>query len=304
LQQDIIHCHLTYGAAFGAAAALLLKKMRRNKKPVIIETNHAVGMPVPGFNRWLHSKMVSRFNGMILMAKDPYWDNFILKHPRITTAHIPNGITVLPPANDPVQKEKLLTVVGIPGNYKYLIGSISMLRPDRKPWLYVPLFYEIYKALGNGVHFILGGSGQEHTTIVKLVNEKGLSANFHLPGLVQEPTEIISLMDVYVSLSVGGTGGISMTEAALCNVPVVGIQMIENYQAKNDDWVWSDTDTTVVAKKIIGLLENKDERNKLKEGQNKYATAHFTSRAMYASYYSFYKQLLGPNNITAVNQVI
>lgn len=290
---DVLHCHLTYGSVFGCIASILLKKILRNKTPITIETNHAVGMPVPKFNLWLHSRMVLLLDGMALMAKDPYWDNFILKHPSLITEIIPNGISVLKPENDSEQKQKFLTEIGMPQNSKYLIGSISMLRADRKPWLYVPVFYEIYKVLGDQTHFVLGGSGDEHDRIEKLIQELGLSNNFHLIGLVNKPASIISNMDIYLSVSAGETAGISMIEAAMCNIPVVGIQLIENYQAKAGDWVWSNPDTNEVAEKIIFLLQNADERNKLAAIQNKYVTTHFTAEAMYASYNSFYKQVLG-----------
>ena len=70
------------------------------------------------------------------------------------------------------------------------------------------------------------------------------------------------------------------------------IQLTANYQAKNSDWVWSDTNTEEVAKKIIYLLQNKEERNALAENQNTYAAKHFTSEAMYTAYNSFYRNIL------------
>lgn len=290
--QDILHCHLTFGAVFGMVAGILLKKFLRNKRPFIVETNHAVGMPVPKFNLRLHSFLVSQLDGVVLMAKDPYWDNFIIRHPHLAIEFIPNGISTPDIQNDTREKEELLRKIGIPEDHRYMIGTISMLRPDRKPILYVPLFYEIYKTLGSKIHFILGGSGEEYDKIKNLAREKGLSGNFHLIGLVNEPIQIISNLDIYVSVSVGETAGISMIEAAMCNVPVVGIQMIENYTAKEEDWVWSHTDISEVAKKIIFLLQNTEARNLLKTKQNQYVTNNFTAAAMYSSYDLFYKKNL------------
>ena len=96
-------------------------------------------------------------------------------------------------------------------------------------------------------------------------------------------------MDVYVSVSVGETSGISMIEAAMCKVPVVGIKLTENYQTKDTDWIWSHTDTKEVVKKIIFLLQNEEECNKLAARQYKFVTSHFISEAMYSSYKSFYE---------------
>lgn len=292
--RDVLHCHLTFGAVFGVIVKILLNSFLRNKKPIVVETYHAVGMTIPKFNRWLHSRMILRRDGLVLMAKDPYWNDFLSKHPSLRTETIPNGISVLYTNNDPEKRNSFLKETGIPENCKFLIGTISVLRSDRRPWLYVPVFHEIRKTMGDQVHFVLGGGGEEYERIEKLIKEQELSGYFHMLGLVNEPVPIISNMDVYVSVSVGETGGISMIEAAMCNVPVVAIQLTENYQTKEGDWVWSDTNTDEVAKRVVSLLQNEEERRKLARDQNEYVKKRFTSEAMYYSYDSFYKKIINP----------
>ena len=51
-----------------------------------------------------------------------------------------------------------------------------------------------------------------------------------------------------------------MIEAAMCKVPVVGIQLLENYKAEESDWVWSHVDLKKVAERIVFLLKNEEER--------------------------------------------
>lgn len=290
-KQDIVHCHLMFGYVFGASCFVLLKKIFRYKLPLIIETNHAVGMPVPKFNRWVHSCMASMGDGLALMAEDPYWNAFIKKNNQLLTATIKNGVSVIRPFDISQYKTKLSAKLNLP-KAALLVGTISMLRPDRKPLLYIPIFKEIYQALGNQVHFILGGSGEEYNNIQNLIAKEGLQNNFHMLGLVNEPTEIISCLDVYVSISVGETAGISMIEAAMCGVPLVAIQAIPTYEVKASDWVWSDPSTGKVAQKIISLLKNAEEQATLAEKQFNYVNMHFTSSAMYNAYFQFYKELL------------
>ncbi len=287
---DVLHCHLTYGSVFGSAAYILLKKLSRKKRPIIVETNHAVGMPVPRFNRWVHSRMLLLRNGVILMAKDPYWNNFILKHPRLKVQIISNGIHVLAPNKHPSLKKDIQKKLGIP-DCRYVVGTISMLRPDRRPSLYIPIFKMIYDAFGKDVHFVIGGEGTEFEKLKSLVKEYELTEQVHIPGLINNPVLTISGMDVYVSISVGETTGVSMIEAAMCKVPVVGIQLLENYQPKEDDWVWSSTDLNMVAAKIMFLLQNNEEREKQAETQSNYVNSHFTAEQMFASYETFYNVL-------------
>jgi glycosyltransferase involved in cell wall biosynthesis len=288
---DLIQSHLTMGSIIASIAAIIFKISFQNKIPISVETYHAVGMPIPKFNRWLHSQLMLFRDGVVFMAKDPYWDNFIKNHPRLKTSIIPNGVSVIVPSNDVAQKEKLLNDLGIPQKHSFIIGTVGMLRPERKPELYIPMFQSVNKILGKDIHFLLIGGGDEFDKIKMLVDDSGLKENIHLTGTINDPTFAISIMDIYVSVSVGETAGISMVEAAMCKVPVVAIQLTENYKAKADDWFWSNTDIMEVAQKIVYLLQNPDERNKLAAKQKEYVNRHFTSEAMYFSYNSFYKEI-------------
>ena len=70
--QDILHCHLTYGSIFGT----IVKILRNGKQPSIIETYHAVGMPIPRLNRWLHALLAKYRDAIVLMAEDIFWCDF------------------------------------------------------------------------------------------------------------------------------------------------------------------------------------------------------------------------------------
>lgn len=290
---DVLHCHLTMGAFIGTMASIIFKLSAQKKIPISTETYHAVGMPIPKFNRWVHSRLMLFRDGVIFMANDPYWNNFLEKHPRLLTKMIPNGISVQVPQKNDELEQKFFNEMGIPNSGSLLVGTVGMLRPERKPELYIPIFQAINKALGKDIHFILAGGGSEFDRIKKLVEESGIKENIHMLGTINNPAFTISKMDIYVSVSVDEFAGISMIEAAMCKVPVVGIQLLENYKAKNDDWIWSHTDIMEVAKRIILLLQNTDERKKLASNQNEHAKKYFSSEAMYTAYNSFYKEMAG-----------
>jgi glycosyltransferase involved in cell wall biosynthesis len=291
-QQDVLHCHLTYGSVFGSMVNIFLKKILFKKGPAIFETNHAVGMPVPKFNRWFSSRMLLLRNGVIFMAKDTYWGNFITKHPKLKTTVIPNGISVLPPLITSHTKDVFCKDMSIPDSCTYIVGTVGMLRPDRKPELYIPIFKAIKEILGNEVHFVMAGGGSEFDKIKRLAAEAGIDKSVHMPGIINNPAAFIMNMDVYVSVSVGETVGISMIEAAMCNIPVVGIQLSGSYLPKETDWVWASNNTSEIANKIIFLLQNTNERKILADKQHAHATSNFTSAAMYNGYTSFYKKAM------------
>jgi glycosyltransferase involved in cell wall biosynthesis len=292
-EYDIFHCHLTYGAVAGTLVYFFLKKILRYKKPFVVETNHAVGMPVPKFRRWLHSRMLLMRDGVAMMATDPYWQKFMSAHAYPRFEIIPNGISVEAADHTTDLKQSFFKESGIPPGCKFIVGTVGVLRPDRQPWLYVPIFKAIYERFGDDVHFILAGSGSEHDRIVELIKECGLTGKVFLPGLVTDPAAYISHMDVYVSVGVGGTAGISMIEAAMCKVPVIGIQLVESYVTREDDWFWSHVDTCEVAKKIICLLQDENKRNAIAVQQCQLVNKKFNSSAMFKSYKSFYEQIMG-----------
>jgi glycosyltransferase involved in cell wall biosynthesis len=291
-KQDVLHCHLTYGSVFGSMVNIFLKKVLFKKSPAIFETNHAVGMSVSKFNRWFSSRMLLLRNGVIFMAKDTYWSNFINRHPKLKTTIVPNGIAVLQPVTTGHSKEGFCKDMNIPGHCKYIVGTLGMLRPDRKPELYIPIFKVVKEALGNDVHFVMAGGGSEFDKIKLLAAEAGIAESVHMPGIINNPAALIANMDVYISVSVGETVGISMIEAAMCNIPVVGIQLSGNYKAKETDWVWAGSNATEIANKIIFLLQNTEERKKLADKQYAHAINNFTSAAMYNAYTSFYKKVM------------
>lgn len=291
-EYDIFHCHLTYGAVAGSLVYFFLKTILRYKKPFVIETNHAVGMPVPKFRRWLHSRMLLMRHGVVMMATDPYWQKFISTHPGSSFEIISNGISVVETHQTKDLKQAFINESGIPATCKFIVGTVGVLRPDRQPWLYVPIFKAIYEQFGEDVHFIMAGSGSEQEKITELIKEHGLAAKVFLPGLVTDPAACISNMDVYVSVSVGGTAGISMIEAAMCKVPVVAIQLIESHVTSDQDWFWSNTDTDKVANQIISLVKDETLRKSVILKQHSYVNEKYTARAMYSQYDTFYRRVL------------
>lgn len=287
---DILHCHLTFGEVFGTLVYFLLRN-KQHDTPKILETYHAVGMKISKVIRYFHKQMIRTRDGVVFMANDPYWDNFTKNNPGLKKALIRNGIALINPTRDENLKEQFCRKNGIPKSHKFIVGTISMLRPDRRPAFYVPITEIIAKEFGKDVHFVLGGDGSEREKIEKMIASANLKEIFHLIGLVSVPANVMTKMDIYVSISVGKITGLSMIEAAMCKVPVLGIQLLDDYDAKPEDWVWSHQDLTKVAEKIIFLLTNENERNALAEKQYQYVVDNFSSDAMQTSYKTFYQCL-------------
>lgn len=299
-EQDILHCHLTFGAVFGTAAGILLW-MLGAKRPSIVETYHAVGMPIPRLHRWFHARLAARRDALSLVAEDDYWRAFLADHPGLLSAIIPNGISISFQGNvDPTARRAYRLELGIPDDCRFVIGTVGRLEPDRQPWLYLTIFTEMARALGPEVHFVLAGGGTELDRMRSLVIEHGLEGRVHFPGLVIEPCLPLSIMDIYITLNVGATTGVAALEAALLNLPVLGIQMLAGYRPSPNDWIWSSANLLDVAAQSIQLLRSPSEKLELVERQRTYVRANHTSEVMASAYSQLY-QAIHDRNETRVN---
>lgn len=290
-KQDILHCHLTYGAVFGTIVGLC-RCLTNTKQPVIVETYHAVGMNVPLFNRWFHAQLLASRDGIVLMAEDGYWKNFIMGHPKLHSEIIPNGIKV--PCQGSISREARQAYrreLGIPDDCQFIIGTVGMLRPDRQPWRLLSVFAEVAQVLGEKVHFLIAGGGAEKELdhMRSLINAKGLEGKVHLPGLVLNPDKPRSIMDLYITLNVGSITGIAALEAACSGLPVLALQMLEQYDSTHEDWIWSSADSGEVAERAISLIRSPKDRGELAEKQQTYVRANHTAGSMADSYFLFYQ---------------
>lgn len=288
-EQNILHCHLTYGEVFGTAVRFFRLALG-SQRPAIVETCHSVGMPMPMLHRWAHARMAARFDAFALVAEDDYWCAFIGHRPALPSAIIPNGISFQGLVNvDIAARRAYRREVGIPDECRYVVGTVGRLHPDRKPWLYLPIFAEIVSTFGPEVHFVIAGGGSEYDHMRSLIAEHGLEKQVHLPGLILEPRLPLSIMDLYITLNVGAVTGIAGLEAAYMGVPVLAIQLRANYKIKPEDWIWSSTNLSEVAIKVIELLRVPAERQALAERQAARVRSHYAAETMARSYDALYR---------------
>ncbi len=286
---DVIHCHLTYGAVFGSMVKLWMRWCKR-RRPLLVETYHAVGMGIPRFNRFLHAHLLAGKDAIAFMAEDDYWRRFIQKHTNVLIRNIPNGVSIPWQPVQETAQHNYRKHLGIPHNCEFVVSTVGMLRPDRYPLRYIFIFAKVARQLKDRVHFVIAGSGSEQQNLENLIKENGLEQQVHLAGLALNPSLPFSITTVYVSLCVGPIAGVSMLEASLSGLPVIAIQLSKGYKAKDEDWVWSSEDDIAIANKIITLLSSPDERNEIAKVQSQYVRSHFTTDVMATAYYSLYTE--------------
>lgn len=290
--QDILHCHLSFGLAFGGIAGSI-RWLTRWPRPAIVETYHAVGMPIPRHHRWLHGKLAARRDGLVLMARDPWWEQFIASHPDLLLRVIENGVDVGPDLDSIAgAKEDYRRQLGIPGSCRELVGTVGQLRFDREPWELIPVFRRIADAMGPTTHFLIAGEGPARLRVDAAVKQFGLDGRVHLPGQVELACLPASIMNSYLTLAVGPTVGLAAIEASFAGAPVIARQMDKHYRRSESDWVWSDSDGARIADKAILLLRSAGQLASLARTQNDVVEARFGAAAMAQAYDQLYGDAL------------
>jgi glycosyltransferase involved in cell wall biosynthesis len=286
---EVIHCHLTFGLVFGFFISFF-RKLISLSDIRLIYTCHMVGVGVSRNNRFLHRRLSYFFDAFVLMARDNYWRKFIIEKKQKNIHLVVNGISV--------DKKTLSTkserdkIRRSSGNAKktYTVGTISRLQVERKPWLFLEIFSRIQKLTDGDVRFILGGEGSERDSLTKQSHRLGLGETLLMPGLVQNPKTVLERLDLYVGLNVEEITGIAGLEAVFSGVPVVGIQLDSSYTNGANDWIWSNEDPMVVARKIVDYLKNPNQLSKIAEEQYKLAIEKFSVERMRDNYLKLYEK--------------
>lgn len=289
MEQDIVHCHLTFGSLFGESLRHL-RRWSKAERPKTIETYHAVGTSVPGPMYRLHRWLAARHDGFVTMANDERWSAFLRDRPGLAAAFIPNGIDLSGSGPSDGGARSYRESVGIPGDVP-VMGTIGRLVPERRSEDLMQIFLRVAKQAPHA-HFLIGGSGPERERLIGQASGAGFGDRFHFPGLVVDPPRALANIDLYLSLNVGGITGIAALEAAGQGVPVIAFQALESHPSGESDWIYSSADHDALADGALRLLSSQAERRALGKKQRQIVTDCFSSRRMFADYLHFYQRVL------------
>jgi glycosyltransferase involved in cell wall biosynthesis len=286
---DVVHCHLTFGLAFGLVFSAI-RKLWRRAHVRLIATCHVVGVGVSRSPRMINETFSVFFDSFVLMAIDDQWRNFIDKKNRKNIEVIRNGISPFSPPNfklnlSDAQRSKFEQA---PIKHVPVIGTISRLQSERKPWLFLEVFAEVQRLMDCEVHFILGGEGPEREALKQLADDFKLTKCLSMPGLVQDPYAFLVALDLYVTLNVEETTGIAGLEAVFAGVPVIGIQLSQKYSRGKNDWIWSDEDPKIVGRQIAKYLMDSKQLPVIANSQFTLAKEKYSIDRMLDEYLNLY----------------
>jgi glycosyltransferase involved in cell wall biosynthesis len=121
------------------------------------------------------------------------------------------------------------------------------------------------------------------------VKKQNLSERIILLGAVNQPRKMLATLDLYVSINVREMTGIAGLEAVSENIPVVSLQMDQEYFGENDV-IWSGHHSSLVDK-VAALAISVSERDALRSLQHSYVREHYSISKTYAEYRQLYASI-------------
>jgi glycosyltransferase involved in cell wall biosynthesis len=228
-------------------------------------------------------------DAVAFVAEDPYWERYRSARPSRLFRTIANGVST-PERGDCGVRAGDRQKAGIPSD-ALVVGSIGRLVGERRPDVLMDAFVGIARRT-HQTHLLLGGDGPERSVLEARARELGLGPRVHLPGLVLNIAEQLSIMDLYLTIAVGPMVGIAALEAALFGLPVLAAQLLPEYHASDEDWVWSSSDPEEVAVRAIELLSNRGALRELAKRQQDHCRAHHSAEVMGQAYDRLYSDAL------------
>lgn len=172
----------------------------------------------------------------------------------------------------------------------FIIGSMGRLFPVKDYSLMVEIAREVKKETDK-IRFELAGDGPDRAMIMDLIDRYRLEKTFILRGFVENPVEFYQGLDVYLNTS--RHEGIPMTilEAMLYEIPIVGPNMGGLKEMMKDGiegYLVDGRDPKIFANKCLHLYKNKLLRESMGASAREKVENDFSSDRMAREYYHLY----------------
>ena len=185
--------------------------------PVICSALHSTGWP-DGVGK-LNRMLTCITDGFIACASNHA--QHMIDHegfPRSKVFTIPNGVDTERFVPKPEQRQWLRSQLGVAEDSK-LVGIVAALREEKNHQQLVDASSEILREYPN-THFVVVGEGPMRNSIETAIQERGLSAHFHLLGNRHDTHLILPALDAFALTSKNEANPVSILEALACGVPV------------------------------------------------------------------------------------
>lgn len=289
IKPDIIHSHSGCWHYTSLAARLC-------KVPVAIHTEHGRAFPDPKSHIFC-DRLYFGFTDKLVTVSEPlttYMQEIVgLDYKRII--QIENGVDTKLFYNTSGNQRTLQTL-GLSRN-DHIIGIVARLEPVKDHLTLLNAFAEVIKIVPNCKLLIIG-NGSQKQNIEKQIQTLKLSEKVLLLGERKDIPELLSIIDIFVLSSLSEGTSLTLLEAMASGKPVVVTNVGGNGRVVIDNetgFLVPPEEPSIMAEKIITLLNNKNLINEMGMKSRNRVLEHFNLDKMVKEYEKLYLDSLNHN---------
>lgn len=266
---DILYCHTPVG---GLVARLAARSFRKNGLKVVYCAHGLHFYKGASLLNWIlfypMEKWMANFTDMFITINPEDYERVKKNFNKGMQVEMIHGIGVnfgRLDIVDPMKVRKDYRMkLGIPNEAEVLIYVAEVLKNKNQQML-IKTLKEMHNK-GRNAFLLLPGPDHSHGEYMELVEELGLQNFVKFLGWRNDIGELMAASDICVASSIREGFGINLVEAQYCHLPVVAVSN-RGHRAiiKDGDngYLVPMNDSKMMANKVMYVLDNKDEYNRL-----------------------------------------
>ena len=205
---------------------------------------------------------------------------------------IRNGISI--PELDPERGRKIRTELGI-AESTLLVGTVGRLSPQKDYPTFLRAAAEVLRTVPKTL-FLIAGDGYLRPELEALSRKLGIGDSVVFLGYRKDVFDIVSAFDIFALSSLWEGLPLAILEAMALGKPVVATCVPGTAEAVVDGetgYLVPLKDTRALARKIVGLVRNREKARQMGEMGRKRVITHFSIKRMVDEHENLYRMLLG-----------
>jgi glycosyltransferase involved in cell wall biosynthesis len=282
---DILHCHQYSPYVYGVLAAL-------GTKAEVIFTEHGRFYPdIRKRKRVLANYCLNKITAQITAISEAtrnalaMYENFPLQRIKV----IYNGI-------EPIGMERgrnnHRAEFGIP-EQAFVLGTIARLDPIKNHAMMIRALKRVQEQLPE-TYLVIVGDGPERQAIFDIAHQAGVAEYLVLPGFRTDVQQFYHIFDLFLLTSWSEGTAMTLLEAMCCSLPCIVTKVGGNPEivTENETGLIVDcNDDRQLAKQILHLLNDSNQRFRMGEQANRRFHDKFTAVIMAMQYERLYNNL-------------
>jgi len=298
LAPDVIHAHDPHGVAMASLALSLgASSTKRDGRAPALVASRRVDFHLKGnsFSRWKYRQVdcfiaASEAIRTMLVADGVDADRTITVHEGIDIEHV----AAAPPVN-------VHEAFWLP-HHAPVVGNVAALVPHKGQRHLVEAAHLVVREVPDA-RFIILGEGELREPLERQVREYKLEKHVLLPGFRTDVLGCIKGFDLFAMSSVTEGLGTSLLDAMACSRAIVATRtggIPEIVEDGVNGVLVPPRDHAAMAKAIVGLLRNAEERGRMGEAGLARVQARFTVERMVAETASVYERVGGTGHAAGI----